>query len=81
MSEREKASKSAEIMDVNEDAVARLFGASGAVRMIHGHTHRPACHEYMMLGRQRRRFVLPAWDRDAGYLSIDATGACSHRID
>ena len=78
MSEHEKASKAPEIMDVNEDAVARLFGASGAARMIHGHTHRPACHEYLMLGRQRRRFVLPAWDCKPGYLRIDANGARLH---
>ena len=32
------------IMDVNPDAVLRAFRATGARRLIHGHTHRPAVH-------------------------------------
>ena len=74
-SEREKAAKPVAIMDVNPDAVTRLFGATRATRMIHGHTHRPACHDYLMFGRQTRRWVLPAWDQGPGYLRIDAQGA------
>ena len=31
-------------MDVNPDAVLRAFRATGARRLIHGHTHRPAVH-------------------------------------
>ena len=80
-SEREKAAKPPHIMDVNENAVACLFDATGALRMIHGHTHRPACHEYLMFGCKTRRFVLPAWDRKAGYLRVDAAGAQLHDLD
>lgn len=75
ISEREKAAKPIAIMDVNPDAVTRLFGATDATRMIHGHTHRPACHDYLMRGRQTRRWVLPAWDQRPGYLRVDAQGA------
>ena len=32
------------IMDVNPEAVTRAFRATGARRLIHGHTHRPAMH-------------------------------------
>ena len=71
-SEREKAVKAAAIMDVNAEAVRRLFAESGAVRMIHGHTHRPARHDTVMLGRQVCRWVLPAWDDTPGYLRVDA---------
>ena len=74
-SETEKAGKPAAIMDVNVDAVARLFADSGATRMIHGHTHRPACHETLMAGRKTRRWVLPAWDNGPGYLRVDGSGA------
>lgn len=74
-SEREKAAKPAAIMDVNAEAVARLFASSGATRMIHGHTHRPGCHDYLMFGRPTRRWVMPAWDDAPGYLRIDAGGA------
>jgi UDP-2,3-diacylglucosamine hydrolase len=74
-SEDEKSVKPATIMDVNADAVTRLFTDSGATRMIHGHTHRPARHDYLVRGRQVCRWVLPAWDDRPGYLRIDADGA------
>jgi UDP-2,3-diacylglucosamine hydrolase len=74
-SEREKATKSAAIMDVNDAAVARLFTDSGASRLIHGHTHRPGRHDYVMLGRQVTRWVLPAWEDGPGGLRIDGHGA------
>lgn len=49
------------IMDVNDDAVARLFRATGVDCMIHGHTHRPAIHRVDVDGRVRTRAVLGAW--------------------
>ncbi|MEZ5458660.1 MAG: UDP-2,3-diacylglucosamine diphosphatase [Steroidobacteraceae bacterium] len=49
------------IMDVNDDAVARLFRATGVDCMIHGHTHRPAIHRVDVDGRARTRAVLGAW--------------------
>lgn len=74
MSEAEKANKAPSIMDVSETAVKHLFQDSGAARMIHGHTHRPARHDYLMFGRSCVRWVLPAWDQRAGFLRIDASG-------
>lgn len=74
-SEREKAVKPADIMDVNAEAVARLFTASGATRMIHGHTHRPGCHDHLVDGRRLQRWVLPAWEDRPGGLAVDSTGA------
>lgn len=58
--------KTAQIMDVNQAAIARLFADSGALRMIHGHTHRPANHATQTGGKQCMRVVLPDWDCDAG---------------
>ena len=74
MSETEKSNKPADIMDVSETAVKNLFQESGAARMIHGHTHRPARHDYLMFGHNCVRWVLPAWDQRAGYLRIDPAG-------
>ena len=74
-SEREKTTKAAAIMDVNAGAVSRAFADSGAVRMIHGHTHRPARHDYVLFGHPACRWVLPAWDDTPGYLRVDADGA------
>ncbi|HEX4330422.1 MAG TPA: UDP-2,3-diacylglucosamine diphosphatase [Burkholderiales bacterium] len=69
-SEAEKATKSAAIMDVNDTAVRQAFADSGAVRMIHGHTHRPGRHDYEVGGLARTRWVLPAWEQQPGYLRV-----------
>jgi len=73
-SERVKMGKSSEIMDVNADAVAAAFRQAGIPRMIHGHTHRPARHAYVVDGRERERWVLPDWYGEGGYLSCTAEG-------
>lgn len=83
-SRAEQRAKPADIMDVNPEAVARLFAASGTNRMIHGHTHRPARHDYGG-DRGRQRYVLPDWDCDAtpargGWIGLDRHGAL-HRFD
>lgn len=69
--------KASEIMDVNEEAIRRLFEQSAASIMIHGHTHRPACHRYDHPARIR--YVLPDWDCEmvpprGGWLEIDLQG-------
>ena len=73
-SEQAKSRKSREIMDVNQEAVADLFRQSGALRMIHGHTHRPARHAVMVDGASCERWVLPDWYGDGGYLVCTAAG-------
>ena len=42
------------IMDVNPDAVTRAMRATGARRLIHGHTHRPAVHPFVVDGVHAR---------------------------
>lgn len=69
-SEAEKRTKPMALMNTNETAVAQAFAASGAARMIHGHTHRQARHEYP----GRERWVLPEWDHAGGALACDAAG-------
>jgi UDP-2,3-diacylglucosamine hydrolase len=71
--------KPCDIMDVNADAIDRLFANSGAATMIHGHTHRPACHEQRHGTQTLLRYVLSDWDLDHGqprgdWLAIDAGG-------
>lgn len=73
-SERAKTGKSCEIMDVNADAVADAFRRSGALRMIHGHTHRPARHLATIDGKPAERWVLPDWYGEGGYLACTAQG-------
>ncbi|MBT8433068.1 MAG: UDP-2,3-diacylglucosamine diphosphatase [Gammaproteobacteria bacterium] len=58
--------KSFEIMDVNPLAVEDCFHANRASIIIHGHTHRPAVHQY---NSDLSRIVLGDWGREPSYLS------------
>ena len=69
------ATKPADIMDVNEDAVKEAFRRHHVRRLIHGHTHRPARHEVEVDGTLCERWVLPDWYGPGGYLALDDVGA------
>jgi len=62
------------IMDVNEGAVAAAHRASGARRIIHGHTHRPGIHDRQVDGAAAQRLVLGAWYEEGSYLAHDSGG-------
>jgi len=62
------------IMDVNAEAVLCAFRATGARRLIHGHTHRPAIHPSVVDGVSAERVVLAPWYEAASCLSVDADG-------
>jgi len=61
-----KRKKSQDIMDVNQDTVATVMREYGTLRLIHGHTHRPAMHGFEINGQAAQRFVLAAWTKDSG---------------
>ncbi len=58
------SNKPEDIMDVNPQAVATAMQAAGVIRMIHGHTHRPARHET----DTGERVVLGDWTTQQGWL-------------
>jgi UDP-2,3-diacylglucosamine hydrolase len=62
------------IMDVTDDAVARLLRVGEADLLIHGHTHRPATHAITVDGRPATRIVLGDWYEEGSYLSLDDDG-------
>ena len=62
------------IMDVNPDAVTRAFRATGARRLVHGHTHRPAIHPGVVDGNVTERVVLAPWYEAASCVSIGPEG-------
>ncbi len=89
-SERSKAIKSADIMDVNQQTVLNTLAGRwpdgtyiGPVpRIVHGHTHRPDTHTYpgACKGRDAVRLVLSDWDFDnspkrGSYLVISDQGS------
>jgi UDP-2,3-diacylglucosamine hydrolase len=65
----------ASIMDVNESAVLAAFEEHGVTQMIHGHTHRPAVHDYHLPnGVDGQRIVLSDWYESGTVLRVDAEG-------
>lgn len=64
-SEQGKRMKAADIMDVTPAAIESALRAAGVHAMIHGHTHRPARHEFILDGAPALRQVLSDWDFDA----------------
>jgi UDP-2,3-diacylglucosamine hydrolase len=62
--------KTAEIMDVNDEAVRRALRDHGVRRLIHGHTHRPGRHAIEVDGKRCERWVLPDWYGRGGYLEV-----------
>ena len=64
-SESSKQQTAADIMDVTPEAVAAAMRQAGVPQLIHGHTHRPARHDFTLDGAPAWRWVLPDWDLDA----------------
>jgi UDP-2,3-diacylglucosamine hydrolase len=62
------------LMDVDPDAVLRAMRAAGVRRLVHGHTHRPATHDFEIDGAPAQRVVLAPWYEAASCVAIDASG-------
>jgi UDP-2,3-diacylglucosamine hydrolase len=73
-SRRATRQKAADITDVNPTAVDRALRAHGVRRLIHGHTHRPAIHDWTLDGQSARRAVLGDWHDQGSVLVCDAAG-------
>jgi UDP-2,3-diacylglucosamine hydrolase len=74
------ARKPEAILDVNAASVEQAFRTSGVVRIVHGHTHRPARHALVVDGAPRERIVLADWDDRGHYIAIDAGGVHDRHI-
>ena len=59
-----------DIMDVNQAAVNSAFERHDVLRMIHGHTHRPATHEFELHNRKAQRIVLGDWYTQGSVLRV-----------
>lgn len=60
-SEFSKKSKSMAMMDVNQQHVEKVMREYGVLTMIHGHTHKPAVHEFHIDNIPAKRYVLGDW--------------------
>lgn len=61
-----------DIMDVNPREVSEAFARHGVLRMIHGHTHRPATHDLEIKGQKAQRIVLGDWYTQGSVLRVQA---------
>ncbi|OGI43355.1 MAG: UDP-2,3-diacylglucosamine diphosphatase [Candidatus Muproteobacteria bacterium RBG_16_64_11] len=76
LSQAAMTGKPPEIMDVNPAAVAATIRQHGVRHLIHGHTHRPAQHEFLVDGKPARRTVLGDWYEQGSVLRCQA-GHCA----
>jgi len=74
ISKNSTASKKPEIMDANQQAVEAVMREHGVQRLIHGHTHRPKEHVFMLDGQPARRMVLGDWYEQGSVLRVGANG-------
>jgi UDP-2,3-diacylglucosamine hydrolase len=74
MSATEVASKSYEIMDVNQATVERTMRDFDVPLLLHGHTHRPAVHRFVLDDKPATRIVLGAWHDRPSIVRWDASG-------
>ena len=65
------AQKQQQIMDVNAQAVQQCFQRHPDIKhLIHGHTHRPACHRLNIDATTHFRWVLGDWRPEAKLIKI-----------
>ena len=67
-----KRQKNYDIMDVNQTTVEKVMTQYNCTRLIHGHTHRGALHEFELNGKKAQRFVLCDWNSEGGKVLIFA---------
>lgn len=61
------------VTDVTTEAVESTLRTMGVCHLIHGHTHRPAVHHFMLDGQHAWRRVLGAWGENAIILTCTPT--------
>jgi UDP-2,3-diacylglucosamine hydrolase len=62
------------IMDVTQKEVDRIMLKYHVTRLIHGHTHREAIHEWVINDKSMTRIVLGAWHEHGNVLVCESNG-------
>jgi len=79
-SRMEKQGKDSALMDVNDAAVVTLLREYHYPRLIHGHTHRPDCHQHRVDGHNCERWVLGDWPQRGSALRCDEQGCAAIQV-
>ncbi|NNF95748.1 MAG: UDP-2,3-diacylglucosamine diphosphatase [Halobacteria archaeon] len=74
MSQAETGNKAEDIMDVNQQTLQQVMQTEGIYHMIHGHTHRPAIHDFEIDSQPAKRIVLGDWYEQGSVLVCDENG-------
>jgi len=69
-SQKHQSGMKEEIMDVNQNAVEDVMRKHGVSKMIHGHTHRPDMHDFLLDGDMAERIVLADWYEKGNVLRV-----------
>ncbi len=67
---QEKGQDHYEIMDVNQQEIETIMLEHNIYTLIHGHTHKPNTHNFMINSQTAKRIVLPDWTPDAQALVL-----------
>ena len=79
-SSKDTALKSDEIMDVTPQAVDEIMRKHSVRHLVHGHTHRPAIHNFTLNDQEATRIVLGDWYQQDNMLIWDEAGFRLGRI-
>lgn len=79
-SHAENQKKPAYIMDVTQVAVEKIMQQYHVQHLIHGHTHQPNVHHFMLNGKPATRTVLGSWEQEGHVLVCDANGQRSFEL-
>lgn len=69
------------IMDVNQQTVEQMMQKHNVMHLIHGHTHRPAEHEFTMADSNFTRIVLGDWYEHGSVLRCSPDSIKLERIN
>ena len=67
---QEKGQTQYQIMDVNQQEIETIMLEHNIYTLIHGHTHKPNTHNFMINSQTATRIVLPDWTPDAQALVL-----------
>lgn len=73
--------KASDIVDVTPAEVERTCLQHGVRLMIHGHTHRPAIHDFEIAGQPAQRVVLGDWDTQGWAVRLAPDGLSLYPFD
>ena len=74
ISKEKTAEKKMDIMDVNQQTVETVMREKNINQLIHGHTHRPAIHDFTADEQKMKRIVLGDWFEQGSVLVCDEKG-------